>query len=236
MRPLPWLAGGLAGVGLVFGTAIWGSSALTLRRVEVAGNRWVSPHDLVGASGLHAGARLLEVSTGRVATRVESLPWIRDGRVERILPSTIRITVAERKPVAVLLIGDSRFIADPEGVVVDRVANDLPETPLISITDLPVSKLAAGRRIRLPQYQQALTVVRSLPDLVRARLVIVRAPSPSRITLELDEGVSVIYGADRQLREKNFALRALMERLRREDKKIASIDVRVPSRPTVRLR
>lgn len=87
--------------GVVYGGwVLWHSSALELRRVEVAGNHHVTKEELAAVSGLAPGAHLLLLSTNRVADKIESLSWVRDVRVERIIPSRVRITVTERTSAA----------------------------------------------------------------------------------------------------------------------------------------
>lgn len=221
------LLGGL-GYG---GWLTWHSSALALRRVEVVGNTHVTKEELAAASGLVPGTNLLVLSTGRVASKIESLAWIRDVRVERIIPSKVRITVTERTAAAKVLLPGGAYIVDEEGVVLDE-GGDAP----VALVSLPMEGLTAGDRITLPQYHEALRIVRGLNPSLRAKLDRVRAPTVDGITLELSDGVTILYGAAELMREKNFAVSALLNDAASSARGIASIDVRVPRRPAVRLR
>lgn len=222
----------LAAAGLAFGGArAWRSSYLELRTVEVEGNRRVSTDELVRASGLHRGVHLLRMSTEGTARKVESHPWIAKARVERIIPSTVRITVTERSAAAVVAIGPRTYLADREGVVLEEGT-----APLVAILDLPRGEARPGDRLSLPQFEAALDVAGRLPPDLRARLSSVRASSLDRIILELQGGISVLYGVNEQVEDKNFAIRALLADAGADGRQIAWIDVRVPSRPAVRPR
>lgn len=208
------------------GARLWRSEALALKQVEVAGNRQVGADAVVSASRLRPGIHLLSISTGGVAVRVESLPWVHTARVERIVPSRVRITVTERQPAVVAVVGGVSYLVDSSGVVLEEGGAD----GLVRMLEIPPHPVAPGDVIALPQFSQALTILASLPDEIGSEVTAVRAATPDRITLELAGGVAVVYGAAERLQEKNYAILALIEA---REGAVASIDVRVPRRPAV---
>lgn len=66
-----------------------------------------------------------------IARRVRALPGVRDARVGRRLPGTLRIRLEEAEPVALAPKGDRLAMVDARGVV-------LPFDPLASAPNLPV--------------------------------------------------------------------------------------------------
>lgn len=226
--------GGLA-AGAV---ALWDSPALDLRRVEVGGNRRVGARDIVVASELSARDHLLRISTAGVAARVERSPWVARAHVERILPSSVRITVVERSPAAVVVVGPSSYLVDGEGVVLEKMttaamgATGAPGA-LPVVAELPLQGLVPGRHIPLPQLGQALTILHELPQAMRSRVSLVRAPSVEAIALELSGGPVILFGPAERLGDKRFALEAVASRAAADGMVLASIDVRVPDRPAV---
>jgi len=223
------VVGGLAAGAM----ALWDSPALDLRRVEVGGNRRVGAHDIVVASDLSARDHLLSISTAGVAARVERNPWVARAHVERILPSSVRITVVERAPAAVVVAGPSRYLVDGEGVVLEKVAtgNTGATGGLPVVADLPLQGLVAGRHVPLAQFGQALTILHALPQAMRDRVSVVRAPSVEGIALELSGGPVILFGAAERLEDKRFALEAVTRTAAADGVTLASIDVRVPERP-----
>lgn len=234
MRPARLAALCLVAAGAAYGGVLgWNSPALELRRVEVAGNERVAKEALVETSRLERGMHLLNISTEKVASRVESIPWVETARVERIIPSRVRITVKERTPAAQVITPASVLVADGDGVILE-VALSSWELP--KLADVPTENTEPGNSITAPQYRHALEILGSLDPELGARVVLTRAPSVDGITLQLDDGVNVLFGAAEAIREKNHALRALLADAAARGIAVATIDIRVPRRPAVRQR
>jgi len=230
---------GAAGYGGVIG---WRSGPLKLRTVEVLGNQRVSAPEIVGASGLTRGSHLLELSVRRIEKRMTSVPWVKRARAERILPSKVRITVVERKAVLIAVLGSRSYLVDDEGVVLEEVVQDDPAQvdsagarDLMIVTSLPLESIEPGEKIDLAQFDDVLTISRQLPSDLRARVVEVRAASIDRIALLLDDSVLVIYGAAEEIEDKNHAIVSIIEKSKAQGRPLRSIDVRVPTRPAVRV-
>lgn len=227
MRSL-FLILGLA--GLAYGGWVgWHSEALKLRTVEVGGNEKVDKELIASASELTPGTHLLQLSTSDVADQVKKIPWVLDARVERIVPSKVRITVTERTPVAQVLLLGTSFVADEEGVVLEEGAG----TGVV-ISGLPIDALKAGNRLELAQYRHALEIFGRLQPTLKEKVTLIKAPSVDGIALEFQDSLTVLYGAAEQMKEKNFAIRALLDEAAGRGARLLSIDVRVPRRPSVR--
>jgi cell division protein FtsQ len=215
----------LATAGWIF----WNSSALELRRIEVSGNLHIPKEEIAAATELCAGTRLLDVESAGVARRVETLAWVADAKVERIIPSKLRISITERTPIAQVSLSGRNYFVDREGVVLSE------GTGLeLAIGGLPLKTLNVGQRISLRQYREALVVLEGLEKSIRSRVDSIEAPSVDRITLNLDDGTTVLFGAAERVSEKNYALTAILAEAAKEGAKYSSIDVRVPDRPAVR--
>lgn len=223
--------GAVGGLGYG-GFVVLGSVPFKLTTVEVVGvSERVGSDEIVAASGLTKGDHLLKISGRDVEKAILKVPWIDGVRVERILPSKIRLTLGFRTASLVAVSGGRSFLIDASGMVLEE-----DHEPLVTVTGLPESELTPGRRLTLRSFENASTVLGSLPAGIRARVKTVRASSVDRVGVELADGTLLVYGAAMELELKNFAVQALMEKYAAEGRAVASIDVRVPSRPAVRLR
>lgn len=234
MKPLRLIFAAALAAGIVYtGMVAARSPALDLKTVELVGAQSgrVSLADVVRAGGLRKGTSLLRLPTGRAADRIESLPWVLHARVERILPSKIRVTIQEATPAFVVVSGGAPWEVDKHGTVLERA-----DTGLVHILDIPLAGLHPGSKVSAPQFENAVRILQALTPPIRNRLNLVRAASVDRITLELVDGSSVIYGAAEQMADKNYAVRKLLELYDGRGVPLESIDVRVPSRPAVRAR
>lgn len=63
------------------------------------------------------GNNLLHLDLERFSTQLVAHPWVRTASLRRVLPSTLRVKVEERKPSAIALIKGIFHLVDREGVV-----------------------------------------------------------------------------------------------------------------------
>jgi cell division protein FtsQ len=209
--------------------AFW-SPLLRVRDVKVIGGRHVSAADVGTAAGLGSSDNLLTLSTSDVARRVASLAWVKDARVERVLPGTVVVTVVERRPAVILTVAARRWTLDARGRVLapGAAAGGLP---VVTVFEAP--ELRAGARVRGGPAGAALRALRSLPRSLRAEVVAAFAPTLERISFSLRDRLLIRFGAAERLRAKGHVLRALLRRLRAEGRSVAYLDVRVPESPAV---
>ena len=226
------LAGSLAVVAaLALGiwVAFW-SPLLTVREVKVVGGKNVDAADVSSITGLGSDDNLLLVSPSQVAAKVEELPWVREAKVDRRLPGTVRVRIVERRP-AVVLSSDGRQWT------LDRMGNVLTEGAatggLPALAGVDPEGVSAGSRIADPAIRDALAAWRSLSNKIRTQVAAVLAPTPERITFSFTDGTQVRYGAARSMRAKNQVLSALLAELRAEGGAASYIDVRVPTNPAI---
>lgn len=215
------------------GRTVERSRSLQLDKFQVEGNSEarISTDAVVEATGAKVGDHLLGISTEEVSERVELMPWVAKAKVERILPSTLRISVDEREPSFVVQTGQGSLLVDAGGLVLQPGSEEL-----VKMVDLPLSLLSPGGRISTPEFTHASRILRSLPPGIRSTVSLIRAPSIDQIQIETVGGPTIYYGAAEQMEEKNFAAEAILERIQADSSRPGVVDVRVPSRPVTRAR
>lgn len=218
-------------VGAVW-LAFW-SPLLNVREIKVIGAQHVDAADVAAVAGLGDDDNLLLVSPPHVADKVEKLPWVRDAKVDRKLPGTVRVRVSERAPAIVLSLAGEQWTLDRRGNVLadGSVGEGLPV-----LTAVDPGEVAPGTRIADDTVRDALAAWRSLSRRLRRQVAAIVAPGPERITLSLSDGTQVRFGAARALRAKNEVLGALLTEMRKGGESASYIDVRVPANPAVSAR
>ena len=203
------------------------SAPFELKVFEVEGNsgRRITDDQIVAAAGVPRGAKLLRVSTGKVVRRVSQIPWVAEARVERLLPSKLRISVVERRPELVVETGQGPYLVDPEGLVLQQGSEDL-----VTVSDMPLGELRAGERLTSREFLNAAAIYKSLPRRIRESVSVISATTIDQTIIRTAGGPSIFYGAAEQIDDKNFALESLYQGTNPG----SVIDVRVPSRPAVR--
>jgi cell division protein FtsQ len=161
------------------------SPVLAVRTVAVSGTSRLTPAQVRAAADVVRGTPLARVDAAAVVRRVGALPAVAKIRVTRGWPSTLRIQVVERVPVAGIVTPKGVTLVDPSGV------------PFASAAALPpgVVRLQVPRPGPSdPTTRAALDVLAVLPQPIRGRVRIVRAASPSSVTLVLRDGRRVLWG------------------------------------------
>lgn len=189
---------------------VYGSPWFRADRVAVTGTQVLTPQQIRRAAAVPLGGPLVSVDTGAVRKRLlKALPRLRDARVHRSWPHTVRVDVAERTPSAVLSSGGRFTEVDREGVrfaTVDRAPHGVP---LVQLTpdQNPSFRHFGTKRL----LQAAITVAGGLPESLTGRATAIRVRSYDAITVELTGGRDVMWGSQDDGARKAAVLTALMK-------------------------
>ncbi|MDA7598786.1 FtsQ-type POTRA domain-containing protein [Alphaproteobacteria bacterium] len=95
-----------------------GTAGLNLQKIKVEG-RAHTPHELLlEVSALKRGQPIYSIDLRTLHERLSAIGWIEDVTVERRMPSTIRIILQERVPVALLQTPSGHELIDQSGAVI----------------------------------------------------------------------------------------------------------------------
>jgi cell division septal protein FtsQ len=126
----------LAGAGLLaLASPLWAPPALrrvpwfAVRRVEISGTRLLAPHQVLAASGIHAGQNVWE-ELRPLERALRANPAVAAATVSRHLPGTLRIRIEEKQPIAYVEL-DALAPITARGEI-------LPVDPARAPMDLPV--------------------------------------------------------------------------------------------------
>jgi cell division protein FtsQ len=89
-------------------------------QIEVVGNHYVSRAAVTERFVPDLGRSILRVPLDERRAALESLPWVSQARVQRVLPNHIRVELTERTPVAFLRSTSGLALVDADGVILDR--------------------------------------------------------------------------------------------------------------------
>jgi cell division protein FtsQ len=177
-----WLVGA-AGVALL-ATAAPAVAPLLLRqlpwfaarRVEISGTRLLAPHEVLAAARVRPGHNVWD-DTGALEEALRGHPAIAAATVQRRLPSTLRIRVQEKHPVAFVEMGALAPIT--------REGELLPLDPARTPIDLPVirgSWADADRTLRSQLLRETDRLARLDPALL-AEVSEIRPAEGSRVLI-----------------------------------------------------
>jgi cell division protein FtsQ len=143
-RPSRWIAGvrTTAGIALVVASSVgvaWGarrhvmtSARFAIADVEVTGNDRRPVDAIVAESGLAVGMNVFATDLDAARAHIMGDAWIADVTLARRLPGTILVHVTERRPAALVALGDL-WLATGEGEPFKRFEpGDPVDVPLLT--------------------------------------------------------------------------------------------------------
>ena len=209
---------GLVLVAVALGLILYFTPLMSARDILVVGTGEVTRDEVIATAEVKDGTPLLQINTDVVAEKVAAIRRVASARVQREYPSTLRITIVERIPIAVKDFPDGPHLYDRDGV--DFATGPAPLTlPYLDVENPGPSDLPT---------QAALAVLTALRPEVAGQVGRVAAPSVSSITLTLTDGRVVVWGTEDRTQEKADKLAALLTQPGQ------TYDVSSPDLPTVK--
>lgn len=179
------------GVGAAF------SPLLAVRHIRVAATPHVAIPQVLAVTGLADHRPMVEVNAGAAASRLDGLPWVASARVSRQWPSTVTVTIRERRAVA--------QVSGPGGSVVVDATGRVLTTPQAATAGLPTligappagrpGTWLAGGSLRTPPRGAvgvSLAVASALPAPVANRVATVSVDGHGVVTLALMPGPTTV--------------------------------------------
>ena len=230
-RILGW---GLAVIALAVGVAYLIRTPLFgLSEVRVSGIEAVTEAEVLEAAGVRIGEPYLGLDLAAIGGRVAALPRVAAVRVTRDYPSSLRIAVTERPPVASVSDGSAYWLVAADGTVLDPVGGQPADLPYVASVPLPDG---VGPGSRLPpgnELANALTALGGMDPQLKRQVTGVNARTLDSLEFTLKDGTRVLYGLAVDQRAKDAAVQLIRRTLKREGREAQRIDVRNPSAPTV---
>jgi len=211
--------------GSLFGLAH--SSLISARVVRIVGAVETPRAAILAVSGLGRDPPLVDVNTLADARAIERLPWIKTAKVSVSFPSSVRVVVTERRPIAAVPAGTRRVaLLDATG----RVLVDVDHRPagIVLFTGL-ARPPAPGGSVR--GAAALLAAAAALPTSLLSRIATLRLKPVLGIVADLDPSTQVILGTTAALPAKFVALATVLSDVSLQG--IATIDLRAPSDPVL---
>jgi cell division septal protein FtsQ len=134
-----WLAARLTVLTIVVGyaayrgvTLIAAASSLQIGHMVVRGHERLSTGEVLALVEGLRGQNILAVKLDDWQRKLLSSPWVESATIRRVLPSTVEISIHERRPMGIGRLGTAMYLIDGHGVIVDEYG------PAYADIDLPI--------------------------------------------------------------------------------------------------
>ena len=134
-------------VGIIF---LMRSSLFYVKNIEVVGNQFYTPAQVIEMSGLATGKNMFfETKTRPARYALLETPYIKLANIRRVLPATLRIELTERVEYATIPNEEGEFILiDNEGMVLSRTDK---QPPLTVLEGMNIEELTEGSPLKIEQ-------------------------------------------------------------------------------------
>lgn len=201
----------------------FGDAGFRVTTISVEGASPMAKADIIQAAGVRPGQPLLGLNLETLRRRVQTVGWVKEARVVRLLPDTLVFAVTERRQMAVWQNGG-------KSVVIDDHGRPIPEADPARFTVLPLVVGPGGAQ----QAPKILPILAQRPKLMAHMEALVRVDD-RRWDLRMKDG-SLIQLPAQDEEQALMVLEHLDERSRILDLGFERIDLRNPDHVAVRPR
>jgi cell division septal protein FtsQ len=165
-------------------------------------------------------------------SRLEAIPEVKDAKVQRRWPHTVRIVVEPRVPWGYWQVGDVNYVVDLDGVIISRGAS-IGAAPAIIQTDSEAN-LRPGVQVDADAVMVADSLLETVPREFGLNIIYFQYSRAEGLSLVTDSGYSAVIGDSYDLDYKLAVWQSVEEKMGRQRLQGQVLDLRFGDRPSLR--
>ncbi|WP_084533082.1 cell division protein FtsQ/DivIB [Nocardia fusca] len=178
----------------------WFSPLLSVREVRIDGAGEIPEEQIRELLQVPETGSILRIDTAAMAARVATIPKVRSARVQRVLPSTVRVRIEPRTPVLYFDSPEGAHLLDADGI--EYAIEPAP----IGVPQLVTARPGGADELT----RAAVAVARVLPPALEVQVETIRAAGASEISLTLRDGRTVLWGSSEDGERKSAVILPLL--------------------------
>jgi len=212
------------------------AEALRVRRITVSGNDRLARGEVATLLDGLRGEHMLTVDLEAWRLKLLTSPWVADAAMRRVLPGTVAVAIAERRPLGVARIGNHLYLIDERGSIIDEFGPNYAEFDLPVIDGLGAAPRDGGPLVdgtRAVLAARLLAALQGRPDLT-ARVSQIDVTDPHDAVVLLKDDTALLRLGDEQFAERLQTYIDLLPVVRKRVPNIDYVDMRFDERVYVR--
>jgi cell division protein FtsQ len=201
--------------------------------IEIQGNKHLTRAQLLDIFGDDVERNIFRISLADRQAELEQLPWVQHATIMRLLPNRIRISIAERTPVAFVRQGSHIGLVDANGVLLDMIPAGAPGQPdprysFPVVTGLSAADPASTRAARMKIFQRFTADLDSSGEKVSEALSEVDLSNPEDVKALIPENSSeiLVHFGDDHFLDRYRAFQSHLPAWHTQYPNLASVDMR----------
>ena len=138
---------------------ILNSPLFNVKNIVVEGNATNSSEKIVSLSGLQTYTNIFKFNENDVIEKIKENAYIENVKIEKKLPSTVKIIVEERTPKYMLQFADSYVYINNQGYMLE-ISNEKLNIPILIGFTTDLSNIKAGNRITIDDLKKMDMVIK----------------------------------------------------------------------------
>jgi cell division septal protein FtsQ len=212
------------------------ASGLQVRRITVHGNVRLSSGEVQAIVDGLRGTNILTADLPGYRRRLMESPWVADVALRRVLPSTVEVFVSERRPMGLCRMGNTLYLVDPRGTLIDEFGPQYAEFDLPIIDGLSANPSAGRPSIDDARAELAARVIEALSARkdIAQRISQIDVRDAHDAVILLQDDAALLHIGDDKFLERVQSYVDLAPALRKSVPDIDYVDLRFDERLYVR--
>ena len=192
------------------------SPLFNIKEITVIGNEKITKDEIISLSQINIEENIYKVSKKKVKNRILENPYIKSIDVKRNLPSSIILTVEERKTTFMIEYGNSYVYVNNQGYILEIVSQKL-EVPILQGVETVVEEFIAGNRLCNEDLKK-LSTVNKIMEMAHNNEI---AKLITRIDIQNNENYKIVFESEKKvahigdevdLNTKILSIKSILER------------------------
>ena len=214
-------------LGWNFFAFIFSSNFCNIEEVIIKGNDCLSEDEILCSSKVKLGENIFKLDLKKSKDSLMQEPWIKEVEIKRVIPDKIIISIKERKPAAIIHIGEEYFSSTKEGIVLSKIDSPEEKFSLPLVLGLEIDEIKIGEIIDKPEFRTALESTNSVEVILPNKFCRVEILSPDDFMIcNKDATLKVRVNGPEGIINKENLLREALEKIEREKLLVEYIDIR----------
>lgn len=187
-----------------------------VNQIEVIGNRTLSVKYIANASGIQVGQSIFGLRSWEIENRIKKINDVKIVKVQKVFPHLIRIEIVERTPLAKVVVGDTWFYVDDQGVRVNTPSDNPDQLISLFVPSLEYDSIPI-----------TLEVIRTWMSDFDTPLKLVKMVHNNLFILQLQNDIFIKCESVQNLKEKVPVLKPLLREVQVKALKVVGFDLRM---------
>ena len=224
-------------LGWNFFAFIFSSNFCNIEEVIIKGNDCLCEDEILCSSKVKLGENIFKLDLKKSKDSLMQEPWIKEVEIKRVIPNKIIISIKERKPAAIIHIGEEYFSSTKEGIVLSKIDSPEEKFSLPLVLGLEIDEIKIGEIIDKPEFRTALESTNSVEVILPKKFCRVEILSPDDFMIcNKDDSLKVRVNGPEGIINKDNLLREALEKIEREKLLVEYVDIRFKDSLVIKLK